>query len=270
MFGYLIPCDGGPPIGLSKPKLTMRLRSQSAPQSGTNSEIPAELLFADGRWSVTTSSDGPCVEINGVSCKHGRLMPDDVLMVGRHRYRVSYRAPESSKSAATVPTAPPVHAPPTPIPSRPVENPVLGMLIPCAGGRPIMLRKQKVVIGRAANCDVVIANRIVSSRHCELEFLGGYWQAVDLESRNGMFVDGMGYRTKWIFPGNILGVSTQRFRVEYVAKGERPSTRDDDVPVLSQRSLMERAGLSDEQLESLANSKEHEEPVRRRWQIDDI
>jgi pSer/pThr/pTyr-binding forkhead associated (FHA) protein len=144
------------------------------------------------------------------------------------------------------------------------------MLIPCAGGRAIMLRKLKVVIGRAPDCDVVIPNKIVSSRHCQLEFINGYWQAVDLDSRNGTFVDGIRYRTKWVFPGHILGLSTQRFRAEYVAQGERPSANDDDIPVLSQKSLMECVGLTEEKLDALVPPKDLEELIRRRWQIDDV
>jgi hypothetical protein len=265
MFGYLIPCDGGRPIGLSKVKLVLRLRSQSAPTEGR--EDAAELHFADGFWSVVTSAEQSRVQVNDSPCTGGRLMPGDYLSVGRHRYRISYHPPELAESPTILPPPP---APPRPTPPRPVENPVLGMLIPCAGGRAIMLRKHKIVVGRAPTCDVVLPNPIVSGRHCELDFIVGYWQAVDLDSRNGIFVDGMRYRIKWVFPGDVLVISTQRFRMEYVGKGDRPSAKDDDVPVLSKKSLMERAGLTEERLDSLAAGKEADEPLRKRWRIDEF
>jgi adenylate cyclase len=132
----------------------------------------------------------------------------------------------------------------------------------------MVLRKQKVVVGRDPACDVVIPNRVVSGKHCELEFLQGHWQVTDLQSRNGTFVDGMGYLSKWVFPGHILGFSTLRYRMEYVGQGERPNAKDDDVPVMSKKSLMQRAGLTEDRLNNLASDQE--EAVRPRWRIDDV
>ncbi|MBS0203654.1 MAG: FHA domain-containing protein [Planctomycetes bacterium] len=131
-----------------------------------------------------------------------------------------------------------------------------------------MLCKPKVVIGRAPDCDVVVPHKSVSSRHCQLDFLRGHWQMIDLDSRNGTFVDGMAYRAKWLFPDNILGISSQRFRLDYVPHGERPPTAEDDVPVLSRKSLLECAGITGDKLDSL-NQDNDEEPSRRRWRIDE-
>jgi pSer/pThr/pTyr-binding forkhead associated (FHA) protein len=250
---------------LAKSKLTLRLRSQSETAEGY-----AELLFENGYWSVVTSAEGLNVRVNDATIQQSRLMPDDVLTVGRHRYRISYKAPEAPQKTtppASASVAPQTSSPPAAPPPAPVQPSVLGMLIPCAGGRPIPLRKQRVVIGRASECDVVLPLKVVSSRHCELDFISGYWQANDLGSHNGTFVDGTRYLSKWILPGSVMGISTQRFRMEYIAQGERP-TRDDDVPVLSKKSLMESAGLSGKKLDSLVTAHP-EEPVRPRWKIDD-
>lgn len=264
MLGSLIPCDGGPPIGLAKPKQVLRLHSQSA---NSTSEAYAELLFAGGIWSVATK--GLRVLINDVACDQGTLQPNDVLTFGRHRYRINYRLPPSAVPVTSAPIAVAAPSPQPPPPVRPAESPVLGTLVPCGGGRTVMLRKPKITIGRAPDCDVVVPHKSVSSQHCQLDFISGYWQAIDLESRNGTSVDGMAYRVKWLFPGNVLGISTQRFRMEYVPYGERPSTAEDDVPILSRRSLMERAGLTEEKLDSLTHGQDADEPGRRRWRIDE-
>lgn len=268
MLGSLIPCDGGPPIGLSKPKLTLKLRSSSEPESEKR-EGRAELLFADGVWSVTTEGDGPRVLINDTPCDHSsRLMPNDVLTVGRHRYRITYHyhAPHASPPPPT--QARPAAAERPVVAPRPVETEVLGILIPCAGGRPIMLRKERIIIGRAKDCDVVLPVASVSSRHCELDLIRGYWQAVDLDSRNGTFVDGMRYQAKWLFPGNVIGLSSQRFRLEYSPKGDRPAVAQDDVPVMSKKSLMACVGLSEDKLDDLVQGHEEEDTSRRRWVIE--
>jgi adenylate cyclase len=224
-------------------------------------------LFTDGIWSVATK--GLRVLINDVACDQGTLRPNDVLTFGRHRYRINYRLPLSAVPVTSPPIAIPAAPPQPPVPVRPPESAVLGTLDPCGGGRTVMLRKPKVTIGRAPNCDVVVPHKSVSSRHCQLDFISGYWQSVDQESRNGTFVDGVAYRVKWLFPGNVLGISTHRFRIEYVPQGERPSTAEDDVPVLSRKSLMECAGLTEEKLDSLTQGRDGDEPGRRRWRIDE-
>lgn len=280
MLGSLIPCDGGPPISLSKSKLVLKLRSGSQISGGDGR---TELLFRDGLWHIRATGDVPPIQINDVPCEgKSRLLPNDILTVGRHRYRLTYyyHAPHSTATSTPVSVASPLpsgpkpasvqvepDAPPLP-PSTPlaVDNPVLGMLIPCGGGRPIMLRKQQVIVGRSKECDVVVAVACISSRHCELNFIEGHWQVTDLDSRNGTFVDDQRFQTKWLFPGNVLGLSTQRFRLEYLPQGERPAVAQDDVPMISKRSLMACVGLTEDKLGSLESSEP--DTTRRRWQID--
>jgi hypothetical protein len=258
MYGHLVPCGGGQPIPLAKAKVALRLKS-TTPRT---SESRAELRFDNGHWEVAVSAGGPAIRINDVACQSGRLMPNDVLTVGRHRYQISYALDEPQACAPTVKQS-------APLPPRPAPNPVLGMLIPCAGGAAIPLRKPKIVIGRAPDCDVVIPQKVVSGKHCRLEFIDRFWQLTDLGSHNGTSVDGTPYYQKWVFAGNVLGISTHRYRLDYTEKGQRPSAKDDDVPVLSKRSLMASVGLSAERLNSMVLPKDQDEPVRTRWSLDE-
>jgi hypothetical protein len=263
MYGQLVPCGGGQPIALSKTRLVLRPRSQSQPHP-TAADGCAELSLKDGYWQIQTSASGPIVRINDVVRETGRLMPSDVLSIGHKRFRISYPLPQTAESP------PPAPLPPRRVePPRPPETALLGLLIPCGGGKSVALRKPRVLVGRTPPCDVVIAHRVVSSRHCELNLIQGHWQMVDLGSHNGTFVDGMRYQTKWVFPGNILGFAQYRYQLAYTAQGERPATRDDDVAVLPRRSLLASVGLNAERLQSLAVPKDQEEPERKRWRIDD-
>ena len=63
-------------------------------------------------------------------------------------------------------------------------------LVPLAGGEPIPLLKDPFVIGRRVDCDLQVQDASVSSRHCELRFDGQTWTIVDLNSRNGIRVNG--------------------------------------------------------------------------------
>ena len=45
-------------------------------------------------------------------------------------------------------------------------------------------------IGRSKECDITISNNAVSRKHTRIEFDGGRWLVMDLDSGNGTFVDG--------------------------------------------------------------------------------
>ena len=60
---------------------------------------------------------------------------------------------------------------------------MFGKLVPCGGGMPVPLLKATVVIGRKADCDVMLPCRSISGRHCELSFQEGSWWVRDLGSK---------------------------------------------------------------------------------------
>jgi hypothetical protein len=49
---------------------------------------------------------------------------------------------------------------------------------------------ERLRIGRADDCALVLAHASISRAHAELRDAGGYWQLSDLGSKNGSFVDG--------------------------------------------------------------------------------
>ena len=80
----------------------------------------------------------------------------------------------------------------------------------------------------------------VSSHHCELEFLNGYWFVCDLGSRNGIKVNGARCDSKWLLPGDVLHVAKHRFELQYSPQAEGPPPEEEDPFA---RSLLEKAGL---------------------------
>jgi DNA-binding NtrC family response regulator len=51
--------------------------------------------------------------------------------------------------------------------------------------------RAEVTLGRDASCTVVVDDVAVSRRHARIESFGPRWRLVDLDSRNGTFVDGV-------------------------------------------------------------------------------
>ncbi len=123
---------------------------------------------------------------------------------------------------------------------------MFGELVPVGGGDPIPLLRNSMVVGRSESCDIVLRFANVSSQHCELNLEGGYWYIKDLNSRNGIKVNGVRVEQKRLDPGDILSVAKHKYTVEYSpadngAMGPPPpDTIESDI---FGKSLLERAGL---------------------------
>jgi adenylate cyclase len=119
---------------------------------------------------------------------------------------------------------------------------MFGELNPCGGGDPIPLQKQWLVVGRQPSCDITLRFPNVSSRHCELRLMNGYWHVRDLGSRNGIKVNGIRCDAHWLMPGDVISVSKHRFEVNYSPTGEAPPVESEPDPLSI--PLLEKAGLS--------------------------
>ncbi|MEW4487215.1 FHA domain-containing protein [Thalassoglobus sp. JC818] len=128
-------------------------------------------------------------------------------------------------------------------------NQMLGELIPLGGGDSIPLLESKIVIGRRSRCDIVLAFPNVSSQHCELELLNGYWQIRDLGSRNGVKVNGERCDQKWLHPGDQISIAKNHYEIAYEPVGDAPPEDDDPFEV----GLLEKAGLQTREAERRSN-----------------
>ena len=126
--------------------------------------------------------------------------------------------------------------------SQPVRR-FLGKLTPKAGGDPIALLDENIVIGRGRDCGIRLKYSIVSTEHCRLEFRDGYWCVYDLGSRNGIRINGQPTVEDWLMPGSVLAVAKFRFEIDYKPKSDEPPPPFD---VTAGKSLLDKAGLAKE------------------------
>lgn len=123
----------------------------------------------------------------------------------------------------------------------------LGQLTPCGGGDPIPLIKKRILVGRKGEADIQLRFNNVSTQHCRLTLEYGYWFVRDLNSRNGVKVDGRSVTRKRLDPGCKLSIARHDYIVEFDPQAlgaYGPPPGDDDYgDELMRSSLMDRAGL---------------------------
>ncbi len=124
---------------------------------------------------------------------------------------------------------------------------MLGELLPRGGGDTIPLLQPKILIGRRSSCDIILDFPNVSSHHCELQFKNGYWHARDLNSSNGIKVNGERCDEKFLMPGDELSVAKHHFVMSYQPLGDGPPPEEDVDPFAM--SLLEKAGLQQRERE---------------------
>lgn len=84
---------------------------------------------------------------------------------------------------------------------------------------------QRVVLGRNADCDLQFNRPGISGEHCAFHFENTGWIVSDLNSKNGIEVDGRRVQEQIIFPGNTLSLAgSYHFRVaspnQYTPRGK--------------------------------------------------
>jgi pSer/pThr/pTyr-binding forkhead associated (FHA) protein len=100
---------------------------------------------------------------------------------------------------------------------------MLAILLPCGGGPEIPILAPTVTLGRHPDCDVPLAYRSISGRHCELQCIDGFWRVRDLGSSNGTRVNGITVSVSWLLPDEELTLGKERFYLVYIVpEGRRP------------------------------------------------
>ncbi|MDA1016723.1 MAG: FHA domain-containing protein [Planctomycetota bacterium] len=137
---------------------------------------------------------------------------------------------------------------------------MFGELTPCGGGDAIPLLKEKLLVGRRTSCDVTLRFPNVSSHHCELKIVNGYWFVRDLGSRNGIKVNGESCETKCLLPGDVLFVAKHRYEIAYTPPRDAAPPEEED-PLA--RGLLEKAGLEREMADRIRRERNAERQLAK-------
>jgi pSer/pThr/pTyr-binding forkhead associated (FHA) protein len=81
-------------------------------------------------------------------------------------------------------------------------------------GATVELTQPDVLIGRHSLADVRLPLPDVSRRHCRCLFGQGFWQVIDLNSLNGVFLNGEPIRQATVRNGDLLRIGGFTFAVD--------------------------------------------------------
>ena len=122
-----------------------------------------------------------------------------------------------------------------------------GELVPFGGGEVVPLIRDVMTLGRRESCDIPQPFPNISGLHCEFRFRDGYWIIRDLNSTNGIKVNGVRVQERPLKPGDEITIGKRRYAIQYqisafaLVELEALLTEDEDM---FSKSLLERAGLA--------------------------
>lgn len=121
----------------------------------------------------------------------------------------------------------------------------LGELVPVGGGDAIPLVNEIMTIGRRESCDICLKFQNISGSHCELSLRNGVWHLRDLNSTNGVKVNGERTLRRPLRPGDEIDIAKHKYIIQYtIGAGVKLEDvfAEEEENVFGQ-SLMEKAGL---------------------------
>ncbi|MGI5131402.1 protein kinase domain-containing protein [Pseudonocardia sp. CA-107938] len=107
-----------------------------------------------------------------------------------------------------------------------------------------------LTIGRAADCDIVLTDPLVSRQHARLTRDGDRWQLTDLRSWNGTFVNGQRVTRAVIDTDDVIGIGHALLHlqggtlVEYTDHGDISFEAEDLVVTRSGKRLLDGVGFA--------------------------
>jgi adenylate cyclase len=120
---------------------------------------------------------------------------------------------------------------------------VHGELQPIGGGDAIPLIREVLTLGRRDSCDIPLRFPNISGVHAQLTFRNGYWYLRDMNSTNGVKVNGVRITEKLLHPRDEISIGKRRYLIEYELPADRRALDEVVEEDIMSQSLLEKAGL---------------------------
>jgi pSer/pThr/pTyr-binding forkhead associated (FHA) protein len=125
--------------------------------------------------------------------------------------------------------------------AEPATVPLRLMLQP--SGPALELTRSGMVLGRHTEADVRLPLPDVSRRHCRFDYVDNAWHVQDLDSLNGVYVNGQRVPRATLNEADTVGIGGFVFAVQFVrvstsASGPEDSHAVESLPMPTQRLTM--------------------------------
>lgn len=184
-------------------------------------------LLLQGPDVMVQSASNTTVSVNGAQTQYAQLQPWDVIGVGRWSLRFHQKASRQQMAYIAQPLPDltsaqykPTYSPVNRTVSVPAAAVVTGQLALVAVSGPHMNQRfgfgpGTVRIGRETGCGILLAqDTVVSRNHAEVAWNTTSWTIRDLQSRNGLWVNGVRVTEHVLAVGDQIGVGQSWLRVE--------------------------------------------------------
>jgi pSer/pThr/pTyr-binding forkhead associated (FHA) protein len=184
-------------------------------------------LLLQGPDVMVQSASNTTVTVNGAQTQYAQLRPWDVIGVGRWSLRFHQKASRQHMAYIVQPlpdlTSPqykPTYSPVNRTVSQPAAAVATGQLALVATSGPHLNQRfgfgpGTVRIGRETGCGILLAqDTVVSRNHAEVAWNGTSWVIRDLQSRNGLWMNGVRVTEHVLSVGDQIGVGQSWLRVE--------------------------------------------------------
>ncbi len=136
--------------------------------------VHAVLRFIDGDWIIAPTAKERIIQVNGQTTVEFVLAPGDLIDIGGYRLRFTRIEPDAGRKKQAPPLSMIMHK---------------GISVPM----PVFnaLASQRFVIGQSETALWQLPDPTISRHHCAIQTVGDAWEVEDLQSTNGVLVNGV-------------------------------------------------------------------------------
>ena len=113
------------------------------------------------------------------------------------------------------------------------------LLVALGEGPNLVLDKPILLVGRHQECDVQIPSRKISRKHCCIAQVSDYVVVKDLQSTNGIRVNGERMLEGVLHHGDELTIGNMKYRLEWPSNGVKAASHSASVPAFAPKHFHE-------------------------------